>query len=270
VYKFFQLIPPFKGKLRLAKALYGKYSTGKTFSVPCGLTFVVPNLIENVSFELFVNGLYEESSLKLIIENLPPNGIFVDVGANIGAISVVLAKLRPDITIYAFEASPSVFKYLEINKNLNNLRNLYIYNYAIHNIDDLELPFYSPSDLNGKGSFSPVFTEIAEIVKTMSLDTFFNSNKINPNFIKVDVEGYECLILKSMEKFLVRNKKCKILFEFVDWAEKASGFKCGESQEFLLYHDYQLQLLEDNYSENKQISYPIIKGFAMILASKKL
>ena len=101
--------------MRLSRFFFGKYSKEKTFSVPCGLSFVVPNLIENVSFELFVNGLYEESSLKLIIENLPPNGIFVDVGANIGAISVVLAKLRPDITIYAFEASPSVFKYLEIN-----------------------------------------------------------------------------------------------------------------------------------------------------------
>lgn len=84
----------------------------------------------------------------------------------------------------------------------------------------------------------------------------------------MDVEGYECLILKSMEKFLVRNKKCKILFEFVDWAEKASGFSCGDSQEFLLYHDYQLQLLNDNSFENKKLSFPITKGFAMILASK--
>lgn len=150
------------------------------------------------------------------------------------------------------------------------MSNLKIYNYAIHNVDDLELPFYSPSDLNGKGSFSPVFTENAEIVKTINLDTFFISNQIKPDFIKVDVEGFEALIMLSMKNFISDNENCKILFEFVDWAEEASGFKCGEGQEFLLNHNYHLQLLEDNYSENKQISFPITKGFAMIFASKKL
>lgn len=86
MYKIFQIIPPFKGKLRLARVLFGKYRTEKTFIVPGGLTFVVPNLIENVSFELFVNGTYEVNSLKIISENLPKNGVFIDVGANIGAI----------------------------------------------------------------------------------------------------------------------------------------------------------------------------------------
>lgn len=208
--------------------------------------------------------------MKLISENLPQNGVFIDVGANIGAISVILAKQRPDITIHAFEASSSVFKYLELNRNLNNLTNLKIYNYAIHSVDNLELPFYSPADLNGKGSFSPVFTNVAQKVNTISLDTFFISNQIKPDFIKVDVEGFEALIMLSMNKFLSSNEKCKILFEFVDWAETASGFKCGEGQEFLLNHNYQLQLLEENCNENKQISFPIIRGFAMIFASKKL
>lgn len=99
----------FKGKLRLAKFLITLKNSPKTFSLPSGLMITVPNLIENVSFELFINGNYEEKYLRLINENIPENGNFIDVGANIGAISVLLAKQRPDINIHAFEASPNVF-----------------------------------------------------------------------------------------------------------------------------------------------------------------
>ena len=193
MYKLFQRLPYFRGKMRLAKLIFKK-NKPRTFFLPSGLVFSVPNLIENVSFELFINGIYEEKYLKLIEKNLPLNSIFIDVGANVGAISILLAKRRPDVTIYAFEASPRVFQYLKINKDQNALVNLHIYNLAIHATDNLELPFYSPEGKNGKGSFSPVFTQNSELVKTISLDTFFIQNNISPNFIKVDVEGYESYV----------------------------------------------------------------------------
>jgi FkbM family methyltransferase len=264
IYKILQKLPQFKGKLRLAKLLIWKKNISKTFSVPNGLIFTVPNLIENISFELLINGSYEEKYLNLIDNSIPRNGIFIDIGANIGAISVMLAKQRPDITIHAFEASPNVFQFLKLNKEKNKLTNLNIYNLAIHSTDNLELPFYSPKTLNGKGSFSPVFTQDSEIVKTISMDSFFNINNIYPNFIKVDVEGYEALIFDSMKKYLSSNDTCNILFEFVDWAEKLANYEIGTSQKIMLDNKFLLYDLESNTNINK----PQLTGYTMILAEK--
>lgn len=264
MYKLFQKLPYFKGKIRLAKLIFFKKNKPKTFFLPTGLVFSVPNLIENVSFELFINGVYEEKYLKIIEKNLPSNSIFIDVGANVGAIAVLLAKRRPDVTIYAFEASPRVFHYLKINKEQNSLNNLNIYNLAIHTNDDLELPFYSPEDKNGKGSFSPVFTKESELVKTISLDTFFKKNKLIPNLIKVDVEGYEALIFESMKNHLSNSNSCPILFEFVDWAEGLANIKCGTAQQKLLNFNYNLFDLE----RMEVVLNPLEIGSTMLLAKK--
>jgi len=84
----------------------------------------------------------------------------------------MIAKQRPDITIYAFEAAPFVYKYLKNNIEINNLKNVFCYNKAVHLENNIELPFYSPQDKNGKGSFSDVFTKDAVMVKTINSDNF--------------------------------------------------------------------------------------------------
>ena len=152
-YQIFQKLPIFYGKMRLARLLFRNKNCETNFHLPNGLNFLVPNLIENVSFELYINGIYERKHLKTINSNLPHKGTFIDVGANIGAISVFLAKVRPDITIHAFKASPRVFHYLSINKEQNQLNNLHIYNLAIHKEDNLQLAFYSPEVKMGKEVF---------------------------------------------------------------------------------------------------------------------
>jgi FkbM family methyltransferase len=267
MYKLLHKLPIFKGKLRLSKFLYSKFiklNSPTTFSLSNGLIFSVPNLIENVSFELYINGIYEKKYLRIINQSIPPNGIFIDVGANVGAISVLLAKQRPDITIYAFEASQRVFHYLEMNKIQNSLSNLNTYNIAVHKESNLELPFFSPEEKNGKGSFSPVFTEIPETVKTISLDVFFEKEKIKPDFIKVDVEGYEALIFESMQKHLRSSNGCPILFEFIDWAEKLANFEIGYAQQILINSKYNLYHID----LNKMILEPLTIGNAMLLAKK--
>jgi FkbM family methyltransferase len=262
--KLFQRLPAFKGKLRLAKHLILGQKQERRFIIPNGLMFCVPNLTENVSFELFVTGSYEKSTLQLIQENLPMNSVFIDIGANIGAISVILAKQRPDVTIHAFEASPRIFKYLEINKIQNNLDNLNIYNLAIHPIDDVSLPFYSPIEKNGKGSFSPVYTNVPEMVRTLSIETFLKTKTITPNLFKVDVEGYEKLIFESMSCYISSSTACVIIFEFVDWAERLAGYEPGAAQQYLMDKKYKLSDL----STNRNLTHCKTVGFSMILATK--
>src|SRR5450631_1930090 len=111
----FRKLPLFKGKLRLARFLCRKsireaqdiWIRGKY-----GCVYLLPNLIENVSLEIYVNGIYEQSSLDFLVKKIPPGGVFLDLGANIGAISAPLSRRRKDIRIVCAEASPRLFGYL--------------------------------------------------------------------------------------------------------------------------------------------------------------
>ena len=235
----------------------------RDFILPKGIHYSVPNLEEIVSLELYVNGIYEKSTIDFICNSIPYCGVFFDVGANIGALCLEVAIARPDITVNAFETSPSVFNYLKKNKEQNNTNNLYIFNLAIHEINNIELPFYSTLNQNGKGSFSPVFTDIPESVKTIRLDEFIYNNNILASFIKVDVEGYAILVFRSLSNFSDLSKTI-LLFEFVDWAENLAKFEKGAAQAYLLEQGFQLISL----STNSPILKELIFGNDMIIAIK--
>lgn len=258
--------PRFKGKLRLAKFLIRDKSLARTFYTKSGLLITAPNLLENVSLEIYVYGIYEKETIDYIVQSTPENGTFIDVGANIGAICLEVANKRKDVKVYAFEASPKVFKFLETNKNQNKLDNLTIYNLAIHENENSEMEFYSPYDQNGKGSFSAVFTSESEKVKTKNLDIFIEENQLVPNLIKVDVEGYELTVFKSMSKFLSKTSNCEIFFEFVDWAETAAQYECGAAQEYLLKKGFRLY----QFPEIQRVFEVQIEGSNNLLAKKEL
>jgi hypothetical protein len=73
----------------------------------------LPNLYETISFDIFINGIYESETHKLLESRIPLNGIFLDIGANIGSIILQLCKGRSNLQCLAVEASPWVFNFLE-------------------------------------------------------------------------------------------------------------------------------------------------------------
>ena len=256
----FQFLPSIKGKLRVARVFYKRRINNQLenfFKVRKNIFFFVPNLTENIYFELYVNGYYERETINFFIKEIPQNGVFIDVGANIGSITVFIAKLRPDVKIFAFEPEPTVYAYLVKNIEINDLKNVVVYNYAVHKLNNIELPFYSRADKSGKGSFSNVFTDNAVMVRTINLDNFFIQTNIIPSAIKVDVEGYEKLVFESMEFFLKKSNNCFIFFEFVDWAEKfANECMSGDAQKKIKEYGFHIMELQgDKLSKRNFIQY---------------
>ena len=104
-------LPLFKGKQRLARVLLrNKIAMQRDIELTgkYGCAYKIPNIKETVGFELFINGVYEEEIINLIIERLPVNGVMIDIGANIGAVLIPVCKRRADISAIAIEASPRV------------------------------------------------------------------------------------------------------------------------------------------------------------------
>ena len=193
--KLFRTLPDFKGKRRLASMMFGNTIRSTEDLLVQGkysCTYLLPNLLDNISLDIFVNGIYEQETIDLLNKLLPANGHYLDLGTNIGAILVPLCKQRPDIRVLGVEAAPWIFEYLKKNVALNRLDKVKVVNKALFDQDGLTIDFFSPADKFGKGSLSPVFCDNAVKVITAKVDsllTEFNFGRVDA--IKVDVEGFE-------------------------------------------------------------------------------
>ncbi len=263
---------PFKGKQRLARLLLGdrmNHINDVLVKGKYGCTYKIPNIIENVGFDIYVDGMFEQETIELIIKKLPPGGVLVDMGANIGSISLPVCKQRPDIKAICIEAAEKVYQYLEFNVKLNELSNCTIIHKALTDTDGAVVNFFSPDEKFGKGSLSSVFTKNAKQVETIRLDTLLRQQGIGKvDFIKADIEGYEYHAFKGAEKLLSADHAPDILFEFVDWAEEAAhDCRPGDAQQLLMTYGYTLYKWTTN-NERTLMEKVQTTGNAMIYAKK--
>jgi FkbM family methyltransferase len=273
MFSIIRKLPHFKGKFRLVNFFFAKTrSTAKEVPVTgkWNCRYVLPNLTEPVAFDIFVDGVYEPDTIRFISDKIPPNGWFLDLGMNIGAISIPVKTLRPDVKIVGVEAAPWVYNHLQRNLALNGLSDVTVINKALFDRDNESIPFYSPADAFGKGSLSPVFTNEAIQVTTITMDTLVKeTGAAKVSFIKIDVEGYEYYVFKGGAETLTPSDAPDILFEFVDWAEERAHVSKGKAQEILMSYGYKIYPVEGSHASGQAITAPVTKGSYMFYATKK-
>jgi FkbM family methyltransferase len=125
-----------------------------------------------------------------------PGEIVYDVGAYIGTHSIQYA-LAGGI-VYAFE--PSINNFNRCRQNCHPFRQIRPFNVAAHEREyDVITPFKDCS--NGT---SP---DIAQGIKYVVLPEFAKKNELKPpNFIKLDIEGMETIVLKTFVTWFVYNR----------------------------------------------------------------
>ena len=150
------------------------------------------------------------------------NLIFWDIGANIGLYSIYNSLKHPKSTTIAFEPSSSNLRVLTRNISINNLeKKIKVVPTPLTNKKNIfqemnESQFVEGGALNSFGEkFDFEGKEIKPLIKYNLLGTtinYFLENSILdiPDYIKIDVDGIEHLILEGGDKFL-NNKKIKSL-----------------------------------------------------------
>ena len=86
---------------------------------------------QGVELAIHETGTYEKGVLNFIKEHLPTDGVFVDVGANIGHISIYTSLTHPNSSVHSFEPFPQTFEILEQNIALNSVVNIHTYPFAL-------------------------------------------------------------------------------------------------------------------------------------------
>lgn len=154
--------------------------------------------------------------------------IFWDIGANLGLFSVYAAYKHSNIEIVSFEPSTSNTRCLSRNISINDLsEKIKLFQLALSNEENTistfkETEFMEGSSIstfgekyNYDGKYLPKKQTLNQYKLFGTKIDYLIDNKILdvPNYIKIDVDGIEHLILMGAEKVL-RNKKIKgILIE---------------------------------------------------------
>ncbi len=178
--------------------------------------------IEIEGFQMYVrdkeaNGLHdgfcEPEETKFIKNIVQPDWICMDIGANIGYFTILLA--RKCRLVCSFEPEPSNFRLLEKNIKLNGLtEKAMLFDVAATDVYDGTQKLYLSNDDPGmhrvyKSKWcdpNPIEVESSRID-----DMYFSVMKIN--LIKMDIEGAEFGALNGMVELLKRDKPI-IIMEF--------------------------------------------------------
>jgi FkbM family methyltransferase len=170
-----------------------------------GKTFFVSGNLEYLLFWRLKS--WERETYRIFNKFLDSNNSYIDIGAWIGP--TVLYGSQIAKKVYAIEPDPIAYKELEKNISLNPELKEKI---ELHEkcINTLSGKVKFGSMLKGGDSMSSLlFTDSKTkwIVDGITFDEFIKINKVNDcNFIKMDIEGAEEVILPTMKNYLMKKK----------------------------------------------------------------
>lgn len=163
-----------------------------------------------LSFELFWRGFdyYEPLTAALLRTLTGPRGLFLDVGANVGFHSLLLAAVRPGLDIVAFEPHPELHRLLRANVAANDFARITVEPCALSDRGGVREFYLNRSHMSAslEPNFDPAHAGVVEVPVT-TLDAYLaRRGEVPPRFlVKVDVEGHEGAFLAGAEQTLRRH-----------------------------------------------------------------
>ena len=177
------------------------------------------------SMGLSVKGLYEPAETQIVMENVKLGYSVVDIGANIGYFTLLLASLvGPEGQVIAFEPDPESCALLKKNVRENGYKNIKVVKKAVSNTtSEMKLFLDRFNNLDHRIIESSDARRWVKI-DSIRMEDYFPDLSDSIDFIKMDIQGAEGLALEGMRGVLEKNQKIKILTEFWPEGLEISGY----------------------------------------------
>ncbi len=188
-----------------------------------------------------------EEERQFFAKYSPGVGAIIDVGANLGVVSCLFAKRFPDRTIHAFEPSPATFPALKANIDRNGCGNIQALQIAVADHDG-EISFDAHPIGRATASISTSGQYVTR-VPCITLDTYAEQNSIaKVAFLKIDVEGFETVVLQGAKGILSRREAALIYYEVCPGNSKNSGVDPEMPTRILQQYGYKIYKIAEGGS----------------------
>jgi FkbM family methyltransferase len=191
-----------------------------TIKLPSGI--LISGYAEDYIFKKIVNSndFYEGELLKKWFPCTDNNLIVYDIGANIGNHTIYFSSAANNSYIYSFE--PILDNYILLEKNIHDnekKEQVNIYQLALGEKKDIVFMNFKQNMNYGTASIVSSTDNIPAVYK-VQVDSLDSLNLPPPDFIKIDVEGYELNVLKGMRRTLENLKNVSLWIEIDEKTSK--------------------------------------------------
>lgn len=178
-----------------------------------GFRLKIDPVVDNgVERSLYYSGTYEKGTLDIIGKILKEGDLFVDVGANIGLMSIYAGMIvGKQGSVVAFEPNPNTRKILEENITLNRVESIKVEGVALSS-EARRGKIYDQWDINRGGAslIKPLNPTESYDIEEITFSEYFKSEQ-QIELIKIDVEGYELEVLTGAKAFISETKVPPVL-----------------------------------------------------------
>jgi FkbM family methyltransferase len=169
---------------------------------------------EYIQQRIFFDRYYERPLIEWLKRTLSEGDVFWDVGANIGAVTLVAAKCSGRVV--AFEPDPRSFSRLTQHVEINGIDNVTLVNAALNETSGQASLTQAGETNTGMSSMIPdrAAATTAVTVQTITADEYLLEQPAwAPSVMKIDVEGAEHLVLRGARTLLRSAKLRAVVFE---------------------------------------------------------
>lgn len=178
------------------------------------------------TLRLSANGIYEPLETEFIGRLVKEGDVVVDIGAQIGYYTLILAKLvGKDGRVFAFEPAPQNFALLRRNVAMNDYHNVVAVQKAISNTTGQVRLYLSTEDMGDHRIYDSGDRRKSIEIEAIRLDDYFESYLGSISFIKMDIQGAELGAIQGMALLLQGNANVNILTEFWPYGLERFGFE---------------------------------------------
>ncbi|MGZ4044315.1 MAG: FkbM family methyltransferase [Bacteroidia bacterium] len=180
------------------------------------------DLAEGIELSLFLFGKFQSHITNNKFLKIKEDFVIIDIGANVGLMTLQFAKLVPKGKVISFEPTFYALQRLKDNLALNPelAKRVTVINSFVSEKSDSnpEIVAYSSWKVNGERNDNdhPVHLgtpKSSEGVPSISLNDFVEKENINRiDFIKIDTDGHEYEVFRGAEKAIAKLRPV-IIFE---------------------------------------------------------
>ena len=156
-----------------------------------------------------------EPDIGNVLREIMPQGdtaVFLDIGANVGYFSRMVAGAFPQATVHAFEPHPLTCQVLRMNAWQFGDR-VHVWPVALSDNRGTVALCTSPNNLGDTRGMRGRDSLVASIVSpAISLDELMGNIRVD--VVKIDVQGAELAVLQGMKGVLRNSPNIRIVMEF--------------------------------------------------------